>query len=128
MAQSVKLFKSKAGASKQLALPNCEAKFLAAVCHFLQSSPVGAASGFRSGGVKTGGSAGHDKRLFEATSHNMVGGKHPSEDISTTYCVNHIQTELLERQGRDLGHLTTSRLKHDRTLSAKFEHYMVMKP
>jgi len=67
-----------------------EAKFLAAVCYFLQTSSIGAASGLRFGGIKACSSASHDKRLSEATSLNMVGSKDSSEDISTTHRVDYI--------------------------------------
>jgi hypothetical protein len=86
----MKLFKAVAGVSKQLALSNCEAKFLAAVHYVFQTGSVGAASGFSAGSVYTCGSAGHDKRLRQATSHNMVSNKDPGEDISTTDRVNHV--------------------------------------
>jgi len=46
-----------AGVSRQLALPNCEARVTAAVYHYRQSLLVGTASGFRSGSADAGSSA-----------------------------------------------------------------------
>jgi len=76
--------------TEQLALANCEAELAAAVCYFLQSGAVGAASGFGSGSIEAGGDAGQDQRLLQALSRDIVGGENADEDISTTHRANDI--------------------------------------
>ena len=81
---------SLAGALRELALPNCKAKFLTAVHHFLQFGSVRAAPGFGASGVEATGSTGHYERVLESASRNVVGGKNSREGVSTTYRANHI--------------------------------------